>query len=375
MIKRIFCFVVIVTMVLAISPVFMITARAATAKITDPSDPRIEEMLALIDNQNFSSTKRTAAEVKEIIRHFIFDSTFAGIGSGRYPHPNRGSYTTSIKDNVYSSSVRGSKGCMSYAYFLSMVIYGQLGARLGEQRYTEATLRTFLLTYAQAGDHLRISGRHSLAVISCNNDGFYTLDYAGDSTQGINLCYWSYAEFARSYSRYSLYLYDANPSKNDGTIQPYQPPELTPEEEDRYLDVSKSDWFYDSVMFVYEYDLMIGIDGDRFAPNETLTREQAIQIIARLSGSEYAVYEEQASFDDIDPLRWSAAAIAWAKDTGVTKGVDAKTFDPEGIVTMDQFEVMLMRHFKLEEMWLGNTIPCSRMYAAFLLYDYIANFD
>ena len=120
---------------------------------------------------------------------------------------------------------------------------------------------------------------------------------------------------------------------------------------------------------------MIGMDDGSFAPYGTLTREQAITIIARLSGDDYLRYEGLAPFDDIASNRWSAAAISWARANGITNGVDGKRFAPSSYVTIDQFEVMLMRHYDLIEQWNGNSVSCSRAEAAALLYEYVLMFE
>ena len=141
-----------------------------------------------------------------------------------------------------------------------------------------------------------------------------------------------------------------------------------------FRDVSPNDWFFECVAFVNEKGLMTGMDTGLFVPHESLTREQAITIIARLSGNDYLNYAGQAPFDDVAANRWSAAAISWARAMGVTTGVGGNRFDPTSMVTYDQFEVMLMRHFGLLESWNGATTPCSRANAAWLLFNYVSRY-
>jgi len=138
-----------------------------------------------------------------------------------------------------------------------------------------------------------------------------------------------------------------------------------------FSDIYATDPYYSAVMFVYTRGLMIGMDNGRFAPNETLTREQAITIIARINGDDYLEYAGQTSFDDVDVNRWSSGAIAWAQAMGVTYGVGNNKFDPLSTVTYVQFEVMLMRHYRLQEQWIGISSPCTRANAAELLYSYV----
>jgi hypothetical protein len=156
------------------------------------------------------------------------------------------------------------------------------------------------------------------------------------------------------------------------------PPFLPPPDNlrlDIFPDIFTDGQYYDAVIFVYERGLMRGMDTGDFAPYETLTREQAVTIIARLSGEDYLEYAGQSSFDDVAADRWSAAAVEWARTAGVTQGVGDNMFAPAGIVTYDQFEVMLMRHFNLREQWHGQSWECTRAGAASLLYAYISAFD
>ena len=117
---------------------------------------------------------------------------------------------------------------------------------------------------------------------------------------------------------------------------------------------------------------MIGMDDGRFAPNESLTREQAITIIARLSGNDYLDYAGHQAFDDVASNRWSSAAVAWARATGVTNGIGGNMFDPTSLVTQDQFEVMLMRHFNMREQWNGSSSASTRAGAAWLIHNYVS---
>ena len=216
--KRQIALVLIFNLVILFSLISITKIEAATAVISNANDSRITEMLNAIDKQSFSATNTNATKAKEIIRHFIFNSSFAAIGGGKYPHINNGSDVSRVSDNVYSSAVYPGKGCISYCYFVSRVIYGTEGSRRSEQYHTASTMKTLLQTYGQAGDHIRINGKpHSLTFISCTDNGFYSLEYDGDSTQRIILTYWTYIDFINSYSSYIMWLYDANTSVNSST--------------------------------------------------------------------------------------------------------------------------------------------------------------
>ncbi|MCL2079139.1 MAG: hypothetical protein FWH17_04755 [Oscillospiraceae bacterium] len=187
--------------------------RVDAVVISSVTDSRIEAMLSAIDLQNFSESNTTAAKAKEVIRHFLFDSTFAAIRGGRFSYPNDApDWYYTIEDNAYKQSITGSKGCMAYSRFVSKCIYGIQGAVIGKKSHTADTLKMLLKTNGQAGDHIRISDKHSLTFISCNEKGFYAMEYNGN---GIHLSYYTYSEFIKNYSGREIFLYDSNNSVND----------------------------------------------------------------------------------------------------------------------------------------------------------------
>ena len=117
------------------------------------------------------------------------------------------------------------------------------------------------------------------------------------------------------------------------------------------------------------------MDDGKFAPSETLTREQAIMIIARLNGDDYLNYANSSPFDDIAASHWSSGAIAWGKATGVTSGIGNNMFAPARLSTCEQFEVMLMRHYNIMERWSGIDTPVTRAGAAEMVYQYVILYE
>ena len=93
-----------------------------------------------------------------------------------------------------------------------------------------------------------------------------------------------------------------------------------------FNDVSVLDWFYDSVYYVWENELMNGTDVNQFSPNSPLTRAMVWAVLARVDG-------ETISGDS-----WMTDAQAWAVESGVSDGTD-----PTGYVTREQLVTMLYR--------------------------------
>lgn len=75
-----------------------------------------------------------------------------------------------------------------------------------------------------------------------------------------------------------------------------------------FADVDADDWFYDSVMYVYENGLMNG-NGGHFNPDEDMTRAMAVTVLFRLSG-DTGSYEN--TFSDVASGEWYEQVAAWA---------------------------------------------------------------
>ena len=93
-----------------------------------------------------------------------------------------------------------------------------------------------------------------------------------------------------------------------------------------FNDVSVLDWFYDSVYYVWENELMNGTDVNQFSPNSPLTRAMVWAVLARVDG--------ETIFGD----SWMTEAQAWAVESGVSDGTD-----PTGYITREQLVTMLYR--------------------------------
>lgn len=91
-----------------------------------------------------------------------------------------------------------------------------------------------------------------------------------------------------------------------------------------FTDVAESDWYCDSVRYVFEQGLMGGTSAASFAPTSLTNRQQVWMILARLSG------EKPADM---------AAARAWAIKTGVSDGSK-----PTASITRQQLAAMLYRY-------------------------------
>ena len=110
----------------------------------------------------------------------------------------------------------------------------------------------------------------------------------------------------------------------------------------RFDDVSKGDWFYKDVEYVYNEGIMDGVSKREFAPNETLTRAMIVKILYRIEG-EPAGYRS-SDFNDVESGRWYTGAVAWAAEKEIVKGYGNGKFGPNDSVTREQLAAILYRY-------------------------------
>ena len=111
-----------------------------------------------------------------------------------------------------------------------------------------------------------------------------------------------------------------------------------------FRDVSKRDWYYDDVVYVYRKGYMDGMSSTRFGGELNTTRGQIVTILWRLTGEPRAT--KRNPFTDVSSSQYYYDAISWAYDAGVVDGFDAYTFKPDQNVTREQLAAILYRYAK-----------------------------
>ena len=120
-----------------------------------------------------------------------------------------------------------------------------------------------------------------------------------------------------------------------GTVT--QPLAATP-----FVDVRRNDWFYDAVAFVFEGEIMSGVNPNRFAPEENLTRAMAVMILHRVAGAPEEKF--RPVFSDVPEGIWFAEAALWAYAHGIIQGQGStEAFAPDQSVSREQMATMFFR--------------------------------
>lgn len=109
----------------------------------------------------------------------------------------------------------------------------------------------------------------------------------------------------------------------------------------KFTDVDTSRWYHDAIDYVVDRKIMVGMSDTAFGPENTLTRAQVVKVLHRLAGSPEAVGE--APFTDVQKGRYYEAAVAWAYEQGIVRGITETTFAPDTPVTREQMVTLLYR--------------------------------
>ena len=125
--------------------------------------------------------------------------------------------------------------------------------------------------------------------------------------------------------------------------------------ESAFADVSLTDWFNGYVDTATSYGLINGYDSMSYGPNDTITREQAMTILARamkLTGLSVTLTDSEASsilanYTDADLVSdYAKASVAACIKTGIVSGTTSSTLSPKDSVTRAEVAVMVQTLLK-----------------------------
>ncbi|MBQ7625164.1 MAG: S-layer homology domain-containing protein [Clostridia bacterium] len=108
-----------------------------------------------------------------------------------------------------------------------------------------------------------------------------------------------------------------------------------------FSDVTPSDWFYADVLYAAEKGLLSGTGNGKFTPNGKTTRAMAVTVLWRLDGKPQA---QKASFTDVKEGQYFFDAVSWASENKIVNGYDSTRFAPDDTVTREQIVSILFRY-------------------------------
>lgn len=109
-----------------------------------------------------------------------------------------------------------------------------------------------------------------------------------------------------------------------------------------FRDVKQTDWFYESVRYAYENNLMNGTTEKTFSPNGTMTRGMIVTVLHRLDGETEAFIGKE--FYDVPGEQWYSDAVFWASAFDIVNGYSDGGFGPDDAITREQLAAILFRY-------------------------------
>ena len=112
-----------------------------------------------------------------------------------------------------------------------------------------------------------------------------------------------------------------------------------------FIDVPAGSYFYEAVMWAVESGVTTGVSANRFDPNGVCTRAQAVAFLWRAVGSPEP--ETRAMpFADVPAGSYYYDAVLWAVENGITEGTSDTTFSPDATCSRAQIVTFLWRSEK-----------------------------
>ena len=110
----------------------------------------------------------------------------------------------------------------------------------------------------------------------------------------------------------------------------------------QFSDVKETDWFFQSVQYVCAHGIMKGSSGYSFAPQDKTTRGMIVTMLYRYDGS--PVVSGQCPFGDVAAGKYYRKAVIWAAENQIVGGLGGDRFGPDEPVTREQLAAILYRY-------------------------------
>ena len=108
-----------------------------------------------------------------------------------------------------------------------------------------------------------------------------------------------------------------------------------------FTDLNPNAWYHDAVDYVLSFGFMKGTSATTFAPNSYTTRAAMVTVLYRMAGSPQSTGSNP--FTDVKEGTWYTEAVSWAYENGIVKGVTEELFAPNRSITRQEAVAMIYR--------------------------------
>lgn len=119
----------------------------------------------------------------------------------------------------------------------------------------------------------------------------------------------------------------------------------------KYFSDVQNHWAYDYVNQLSSRGIFEGLEKEIFAPNEKVTRAMFVTALARLDGVDLSSFDK-VKFNDVQKGSWYFPSVAWASSKNLVLGMDEESFAPNNNITREQAVVILSKYLKYKNLTL-----------------------
>ncbi|WP_082865798.1 S-layer homology domain-containing protein [Paenibacillus crassostreae] len=112
-----------------------------------------------------------------------------------------------------------------------------------------------------------------------------------------------------------------------------------------FNDVNASYWAHDVIKKMAAKQIVLGVSDTAFAPKQNVTRAEFVSIISRALGIKAA---NTTTFKDVDPTKWYASSIAAAFEAGIINGRSMDKFAPEETISREEMAVVILNIYQFQ---------------------------
>lgn len=186
-----------------------------TRQASSMSDEMVSDALNCIEAQTQNAV-RAGRTKQQMIEFMLNSSQYAVFGGNQWPCTTTDDESLWI-NNVYDEQLAAidgtimvrldtnSSASMSAGWYISGVVYAEEVSLESYRVYVDGecgnysadVIKQYFQKHLQAGEHLRIDETRSLSFVSCNDNGFYFIEYGSDddSDRHLRLRYYTFDEF------------------------------------------------------------------------------------------------------------------------------------------------------------------------------------
>ena len=111
-----------------------------------------------------------------------------------------------------------------------------------------------------------------------------------------------------------------------------------------FADVPDGEYYTEAVRWAYDRQIVVGIEGNKFAPDKPCLRAQVVTMLYRIMCEPEPAGAHR--FSDVPSNAWYSKPVAWAYGSGIVKGISDTLFAPDAPIKRCEVVEMLYRWYK-----------------------------